>query len=162
MIRTGHIFQISSSGGGVPKLPQVSATVGSLGLESDQQRNKQLHGGPDRALCLFSLERIVALQRLGHPIFPGAIGENLTLAGLDWETIRPGLQLQLGPQVRIEITSFASPCRHIAYAFTDEQIQLVSDKANPGWARAYARVLTGGPIKSGDPVTLIDDSTPLP
>jgi MOSC domain-containing protein YiiM len=162
MTRTGHIFQISSSAGGVPKLSQVSAIVGPLGLENDQQRNKQLHGGPDRALCLFSLERIVALQQLGHPIFPGAIGENLTLAGLDWEAIRPGVQLRLGPQVRIEITSFATPCQHIAYAFVDAQIQLVSDKANPGWARAYARVHIGGPIKPGDPVTPVDEFAPLP
>ena len=52
------------------------------GLEGDRHRNRKLHGGPDRALCLFSLERIEALQAEGHPIEPGTLGENLTLA--DW------------------------------------------------------------------------------
>ena len=37
------------------------------------------HGGPERALCLFSLERILELQAEGHPIFPGAAGENITI-----------------------------------------------------------------------------------
>ena len=53
-----RIAQISRSGGGVPKRAIASARVTTLGLDGDVQRNRKLHGGPERALCLFSLERV--------------------------------------------------------------------------------------------------------
>ncbi|MFN2109684.1 MAG: MOSC domain-containing protein, partial [Anaerolineae bacterium] len=77
------IFQINISHGGVPKLAVRSAEVTELGLVGDTHNNTKVHGGPTRALCLYSLERILALQAEGHPIFAGSTGENLTLAGLD-------------------------------------------------------------------------------
>ena len=62
-------------------------------------QDRKHHGGPDRAVCLYSLERILALQEEGHPIYPGAAGENLTLTGLDWEALQPGMTLRLGADV---------------------------------------------------------------
>lgn len=81
---TAHIFQLNMSAGGVPKTAVRRATVTELGLSGDKQLDLKHHGGPMRALCLYSLERILALQADGHPIFPGSIGENITVAGLDW------------------------------------------------------------------------------
>ena len=52
------------------------------GLEGDRQRDLRFHGGPLRAVSLYSLELIEALQAEGHPIAPGAMGENLTMAGV--------------------------------------------------------------------------------
>ena len=86
-----RIFQINISDGGVPKLPVGHAVIDFSGAQGDRQRNLKHHGGPDRALCLFSLERILALQQEGHAIVPGATGENLTVVGLDWNTARPSL-----------------------------------------------------------------------
>jgi MOSC domain-containing protein YiiM len=77
---TARIVRISVSAGGVPKRPVPSAGVTTLGLEGDAQRDREPHGGPDRALCRFSHERIRALQVEGQPITPGSIGENLTIA----------------------------------------------------------------------------------
>ena len=57
-METAWIFQINSSNGGVPKLPVQGAKVTSLGLEGDDHNNKELHGGPDKAICLYSLELI--------------------------------------------------------------------------------------------------------
>ena len=54
----GRIVQLNVSPGGVPKRPVARARVTRLGLEGDGHRNAALHGGPDRALCLFPLERI--------------------------------------------------------------------------------------------------------
>ena len=82
-----RVAQISVSAGGVPKRAVPAARVTTLGLEGDVQRNRKLHGGLERALCLFSLERIRALRAEGHPIQPGSIGENLTLEGLDWSRV---------------------------------------------------------------------------
>jgi len=54
-----RIFQINSSPGGVPKLAVREATLTELGLVGDDHNFPDIHGGPERALCLFSLERIL-------------------------------------------------------------------------------------------------------
>lgn len=147
-----HIFQINTSGGGVPKQARRTATVGTLGILDDVQRNTKVHGGPDRALCLYSLERIEALQQEGHPIYPGTVGENITISGLDWDAVVPGARIQLGA-VLTEVTGFASPCNNIRHSFANENFKRISEKHHPGWARAYVRVLLPGEISVCDPVS---------
>src|SRR5713226_4835961 len=87
-----RIFQLNCSPGGVPKLAVREAIVTELGLVGDDHNFPDIHGGPERALCLFSLERILEFQAEGHPIFPGAVGENITIAGIDWQQVVPGVQ----------------------------------------------------------------------
>lgn len=152
----GHIFQINTSKGGVPKLPQADGEVTVDGLRSDRQRDRRHHGGPERALCLFPLERILELQAEGHPIFPGAIGENVTVSGLNWSKVTPGTRLQLGEQVIITITGYAHPCKNIVDAFDDGNFNRVSAKKHPGGARLYARVLRPGRIRVGDAIFLLE------
>ena len=72
-VLVGRVYQINISNGGVPKWPVPSAWVTYLGIEGDRHRSPS-HGGPERALCLFSLEVIRLLQAEGHPIEPGAVG----------------------------------------------------------------------------------------
>ena len=151
---TAHIFQLNLSNGGVPKTAVRTAEVSNLGIAGDRQRDLEHHGGPQRALCLYSLDQILALQAEGHPIYPGAIGENITIAGLDWVQVVPGARLQLGREVKIEITSYAIPCRNIQHSFIESKYGRVSPKTNPGWARAYAKVLQTGLVTVGDAVTL--------
>ena len=86
---TGTVASINISGGGVPKRRVTGAKVFLLGLEGDDQDDKVHHGGPERAVCIFSLEKVRALQAEGHPIQPGSAGENLTVEGLAWETVMP-------------------------------------------------------------------------
>jgi len=150
------IVQISVSQGGVPKLPVPSAQVTELGLEGDAHRDMEHHGGPERALCLFALEQIRALQAEGHKVSPGAIGENLTVEGLDWERVTPGSRLELGDGVLIEVTRYTSPCFNIKSNFSDGDISRVSQKRHPGSSRVYARVLKTGGIKQGDAVRLLE------
>lgn len=150
----GYVAQINVSPGGVPKLPVQSAYLSWMGLEGDSQRNTEVHGGPERAVCLYALERIQALQAEGHPIYPGAAGENLTLAGLDWSDVKPGVRLRLGSTAVIEITRYTSPCKTIAAAFLDGNSNRISQKVYPGWSRLYARVLSPGVLHTGDPVRL--------
>jgi MOSC domain-containing protein YiiM len=148
-----HVFQISLSKGGVPKTGLTDALVGETGLEGDAHRSPS-HGGPLRALCLYSLERILALQIEGHPVFPGSTGENLTLSGIDWDAMAPGARLRVGAQVEIEVTAYTTPCAKIASAFRDGAIDRMAQDKHAGWARVYARVLRGGRIRTGDPVAL--------
>lgn len=151
---TPHVYQVSLSGGGVPKRAVASAMLTVQGLTGDRQRNRKYHGGPDRAVCLYSLEVIEALRAEGHPIGPGSSGENLTLAGLDWVRMAPGDRLAIGEQVRLELTEYTTPCRLNAQWFTDGDFRRIAHEQHPGWSRLYARVLREGVVKTGDAVVV--------
>lgn len=151
MTTTGRVTGLQRSRGGVPKLPVERAMVRVQGMEGDRQANRKYHGGPDRALCLYAQERLDALVRDGHPLARGTLGENVTIAGLPWEEVQPGVRLQVGGAA-VEVTGFAAPCRQIAEAFTDRRFARVGEKANPGWSRVYVRVLEEGEVAVGDPV----------
>ena len=150
-----RIVQLSVSNGGVPKKAVESVRVTALGLEGDAHRNREHHGGPERAVCLFAMETIRALQAEGHPLVPGALGENVTLEGLDWSAVQPGARVRLGAEVVVEITRYTTPCFHIRPAFRDGDYSLVSQNRHPGRSRVYARVLETGTVRRGDPAQLL-------
>jgi MOSC domain-containing protein YiiM len=149
----GQVVSVNRSNGGVPKQPVSECLISETGLHGDRQRDLRFHGGPDRAVCLYPLESIEALQREGHPIAPGTIGENLTVSGLDWSLMVPDVRLQVG-EVELQLTKFAPPCANIAGSFRDGNFFRVAQKINPGWSRVCARVLRGGMVRVGDPVRL--------
>ncbi len=151
---SAHLAQINLSDGGVPKRPVQIATLTPLGLLGDRQAHPEVHGGPERAVCLYSLERILALQAEGHPVFPGALGENLTLWGLVWDQVIPGVRLYIGDQVTLEITRYTSPCKTIRDYLRAGDISRIRQRNFNGWSRVYGRVLTGGEIRIGMPVRL--------
>ena len=152
--QTGRVFQINISPGGVPKAAVQLAELTFMGLVGDNQVNKEVHGGIDRAVTLFGLEIIQALQAEGHPVYPGALGENLTVSGLDWHLIQPGMQLCLGEEIRLEVTRFVAPCSKISAYLTEGNIERVSQKSYPGWSRLAARVIYPGMLRVGDLVKL--------
>ena len=152
---SGRIFQINvSPSGGVPKQPVREAVVGERGIVGNRVANPKIHGGPLAALCLYSLEVIQALQAEGHPIFPGSVGENITLSHLDWSRVTPGVRLQLGDEVLIEITKYTTPCETIVESFADRDSMRILQKTHPGWSRVYAKVLQVGRIRVGDAVSV--------
>jgi MOSC domain-containing protein YiiM len=152
----GRLASIHVSQGGVPKLPVPEATVGPSGLAGDQQRYK-FHGGPERAVCLFSAELIAGLVAEGHPIVPGSTGENLTVSGIPWAEVVPGARLRVG-EVLLEVTSYTTPCAKIVGSFRDGDSDRISQERHPGQSRVYARVLQGGTVRPGDEVELIPAS----
>jgi MOSC domain-containing protein YiiM len=147
------VHAINVSDGGVPKHPRASAFVSVNGCEGDRQRHLTFHGGPDRAVCIYSLDLIDALRAEGHPIEPGAIGENLTLSGVDWSAIGEGTLLRIG-DVILEVTKPAFPCKTITSSFIGSDSTRVSEKLHPGWSRWYCRVLNEGAISAGDQVSV--------
>jgi MOSC domain-containing protein YiiM len=151
---TPHVHQVSLSDGGVPKLAVDSAVITINGLTGDRQRNRKYHGGLNRAVCLYSLEVIEALRGEGHSIRPGSTGENLTVTGLDWSHLAPGDRLVIGVHVRLELTSYTTPCRLNAQWFRDGNVSRIAQEVCPGWSRLYARVLTEGVVKTGDAVVI--------
>ena len=148
------IVSLHRSNGGVPKLEVPSARVTVNGMEGDRQRNLKHHGGPDRALCLYSMELIDALRAEGHPIEPGAMGENVLVRGVDWREMVPGVRLRLG-EAEIELTGYAHPCRNIAGAFRGGRSERVSSNVYPGWSRVYARVIEEATVAPRDRVLVL-------
>ncbi|MEM0982004.1 MAG: MOSC domain-containing protein, partial [Cyanobacteria bacterium P01_H01_bin.58] len=110
--------------------------------------------GPERAVCLWAMEVIETLQQEGHNLAPGYAGENVTIAGLNWPKIIPGVRLQLGDTVLLEVASYAAPCRKNMRWFADKRYSRISQKHHPGSSRLYTRVLQTGFIRQGDEVKL--------
>ena len=150
----GLVASVNTSRGGIPKAPVFEARLTRCGLEGDHQNDATYHGGPDRAVVLFSLDVIRSLQGLGHPITVGAIGENLTISGLDWPAIAPGAILQIG-EATVQVTKYATPCRKIRDAFLGGDYMRVFQNEHPGWSRVCARVTTEGVVRPGDEVRLV-------
>lgn len=96
------------------------------------------------------------LQAEGHPIYPGSVGENVTIVGLDWSQLKPGARLALGEEVLLEISSHAAPCKIIADSFTDSDFKRISQKVFPGDSRLYARVLQTGRLFIGQTVKVLN------
>lgn len=152
--QTGTVISINISNGGVPKRRVNDAKVSLSGLVNDDHDDKKHHGGPERAVCVYSLERIRALQAEGHPIDIGTAGENVTVQGIDWELVVPGARFRLGEGVLLEVASFTSPCKTIRDSFIKGRFVRISQKLHPGWSRVYTRVLSEGAIRFGDAVEL--------
>jgi MOSC domain-containing protein YiiM len=153
----GQVAGLFRSGGGVPKLPVAEAAVGPRGIEGDVQRTRQHHGRPWQALCLWSAEVVARLAGEGHPIVPGAAGENISVSGLDWPDVRPGTRLLLGSEVVAEVAPYALPCSKNARWFLGGDFERMGHAREAGISRAYASVLRGGTLRVGDAVVLEPD-----
>lgn len=154
--RSGRVVSVNVSPGGVPKLPVAEQWVGRMGLADDRHNEPEPgHGGVDQAVCLYSMEAIARVVADGHNAFPGAFGENLTLEGVEMDSIGPGDQLAIGDGgLVIEITWNAAPCKTQAHWFIDGKFARISHKTHPEDARWYARVLSEGPARPGDGVAV--------
>jgi MOSC domain-containing protein YiiM len=153
---TGFVVAVNTSPGGVPKRPMAGTTIRALGLDGDRQADREHHGGPYQAVCLYSIEAIERIAAEGHQAFPGAYGENLTLAGIDWGSVRGGDRLRIGDHGPVlQITDDATPCAKQARWFTEGHIARISILKYPEDVRWYASVVEEGPVAAGDTVTLL-------
>jgi MOSC domain-containing protein YiiM len=152
-VMPGRIEAIHISHGGVPKQSVFEALITEHGVEGDHQNDSYYHGGVNRAVVLFSLDVIRGLQREGHPITPGAVGENLTVSGLEWDTIVPGTRLTIG-EVTLQITKYATPCQKVRASFLGSDFMRIFQDRHPGWSRVCAKVLKGGIVRPGDSIAV--------
>ena len=149
----GTVSQLNVSGGGVPKTPIPTATVGLRGVEGDVQAARAHHGRPWQALCLWSQEVIDGFAAAGHPIAAGNAGENVTISGIDWTTLHGGTVIDIG-EVRCQLSAPAVPCQKNAGWFTGGDISLMDHDLHPGSSRWYASVIRPGSIATGDAVVV--------
>jgi MOSC domain-containing protein YiiM len=125
--------------------------VGPLGLEGDEQFDRRVHGGPDKAVLVYSAEHYPAWRsELGIADFgPGAFGENLTIAGLDETMVCVGERWTIGG-VTFEVSQPRGPCANISRRWNREDLlNRVTDSRRGGW---YLRVIAPGRLETGDVV----------
>jgi len=160
---TGSILQINISPGGIPKRPIPEASVTAEGISGDRWAHPDIHGGPKQAVLLITSEGIEELIAQGYPLFNGALGENLTVTGLDRRQMRVGQRYRAG-DVFLELTKLRSPCAtldlygpSVKQAVYDSQVR-AGDASTPRWGLGgfYARVLKAGTLRPGDIIALVD------
>jgi MOSC domain-containing protein YiiM len=149
----GAITSVNVSAGGVPKQPVERAAIGLRGLDTDRQAKRKHHGRVFQAVSLWSADVIAELQAEGHPVFAGACGENITISGIDWPSLRPGTRLLVGSAL-CEITVPAVPCSNNAQWFIDGNFNRMHYERHPGATRQYAMVIEPGSAAVGDEVVV--------
>jgi MOSC domain-containing protein YiiM len=141
--------QVNISEGGMPKHPVTEARVTANGIVGDRQRILKYHGGPNRAVCLYSEELYEWLRDLlGTELPLGSIGENFTSAGLDLGGLKPGSRLRVGGCV-IEITAVRIPCNQLK-KWDPDLPELIVGRS--GWV---AKVIEEGVVRPGDSITVL-------
>ena len=159
---TGTIVQVNISPGGLPKRSIAAGMVTSLGIEGDSWAHPQIHGGPRQAVLLIAAETVDELRARGHPVFYGALGENLTTRGLDPRQLRIGQLIRAGGAL-IEITKVRGPCSaldvygpSIKQDIYDRRVK-AGDPTSPRWGMSgfYARVIESGPVRPDDTISVV-------
>lgn len=128
------------------------------GFAGDGQANLKVHGGPDRAVLLFSATNYPAIEaHLNRSIPRGGFGENLTVDHFDESDVCLGDVWQCGP-CQVEISQPRLPCANLARRLEAPDIVSVLIKARKGGS--YARVVKPGFVSAGDPLQLIERPYP--
>ena len=133
--------------------------AGREGLSGDQQYDRQGHGGPDRALLMYSADHYPRWrEEWGRKdVGPGAFGENLTVSGLNEDTACIGDIYRIG-EVRVEVSSPRGPCQNLARRHRiPDLVKVVTQNHRSGW---YLRVLHEGWVESGMDLKLVDRPYP--
>jgi MOSC domain-containing protein YiiM len=128
--------------------------VAELGLAGDRHAYQADHGGIFQALYAYAQEDADWwAAELGRPLWPGAFGENLTVAGVPASGAVSGERWRVG-SVLLQVTVPRIPCRTFA-GFWDVP-QLVKRFTAAGRPGAYLRVLEPGVVEAGAPVEVLD------
>ena len=160
---TGTVLQVNVSQGGVPKRAIPSGELTENGIAGDAWRYP-FHGGRRKAILLVTVEGIDELVAQGFPLFPGALGENITTRDLDRAAMRLGMRLRVG-SAAIALSEIRVPCatldvygRGIQGAIYDARVQ-AGDHGSPRWGLSgfYASVIEPGTVHAGDAISLVRD-----
>jgi MOSC domain-containing protein YiiM len=128
--------------------------VEGVNLAGDDQADRRVHGGPDKAVYLYAREDTAWWEReLGRELGPGAFGENLTVEGVDVSGALIGERWRLGT-VELEVCQPRFPCFKLGLRFDDPQ--MLKRFARAGRPGAYLRIVREGEIGAGDAIEVAD------
>ena len=128
-------------------------------LEGDRQADLTVHGGPDKAVCVYSADHYDDWRRhLGAaPEGPAWFGENFTVAGHTEWTVSIGDVYRVGTAL-VEVAQPRGPCWKLGRRWQRPDMQkLVIQSGRSGW---YLRVRDEGVVQAGDALTLVEPPSP--
>lgn len=128
----------------------------ALGLESDEQAEKKIHGGPDRALCHYPREHYLYWARefpaLAERFVAPAFGENLSTDGLTEQNVFIGDIFRWG-EALIQVTQPRSPCFKLNYHFAiSDMASQMQNVGKTGWLYS---VIAPGKVSTDAPLELV-------
>jgi len=126
--------------------------VRGVNIEGDDQADRAVHGGPDKAVYAYAREDTDWWEsELGRELPNGMFGENLTTAGIDLSSLRIGDRFRVGTAV-LEVSEPRFPCWKLAARFKDPlMVRRFAKALRPG---AYFRIAREGELGAGDELTL--------
>jgi MOSC domain-containing protein YiiM len=135
------------------------------GIVGDGWRHPHIHGGPGKAILVITAEGIEELAAQGFPVYPGALGENITTRGLDRRSFRLGQRYRMG-EVVIELSEIRVPCGTLnvygngVQAAMYDALARAGDPASPRWGLSgfYASVVRAGVIRAGDAISPVNET----
>ncbi len=132
-----------------------------LGLEGDEQADRRVHGGVDKALHCYAWHHYAhwrdELPACALLQAPGAFGENLSIDGLDETAVCIGDRWQIGSAI-VVVSQGRQPCFKLNQRFgTPDMSARVQNSLRAGW---YLRVEHSGALAAGDPLRLLDRPHP--
>jgi MOSC domain-containing protein YiiM len=122
-----------------------------VNLDGDDQADRRVHGGPDKAVYAYSVEDYAWWAASEGPLGPGTFGENLTTAGIDLSDARIGDRWLVGTAV-LEVSQPRQPCYKLGMRMGDDRFPGRFEAAGrPG---TYLRIVRPGTISAGDAIVV--------
>ena len=110
-----------------------------------------------RQVHLIRSELLEFLRLSGYDVDPGALGENITTAGLDLERMPLRTRIRLGPSATVELTGLRTPCVLIdRFRAGLKRLMVSPKKTSPPFAcGVMAVVVADGHVAAGDPAHVL-------
>jgi MOSC domain-containing protein YiiM len=129
-------------------------TVAEAELVEDYGLEGDAHGGPwHRQVSFLASESIERARKQGLDVTFGDFAENIATSGIDWQRVPIGTRLRLGDKALVEITQIGKEC-HNKCAIYYQAGDCIMPKEG-----VFGRVLQGGKIHCGDPLSIEDQAT---
>ena len=122
-------------------------TVAGVNLTGDDQADRRVHGGVDKAIYAYAVEDYDWWATTTGPLGAGTFGENLTTAGIDLSASHIGDRWRVGSAV-LEVAQPRQPCFKLGIRMNDDTFPGAFESARrPG---AYLRIISPGALAAGD------------
>jgi MOSC domain-containing protein YiiM len=133
----------------------VSGRVALRGvnLAGDDQADRTVHGGPDKAVYAYAREDYEHWRTSGGlDVEPALFGENLTVEGIDLASAIVGERWSVGSTV-LEVAQIRLPCFKLGIRLGDPRFPQRFQRA--GRMGAYLRVVQEGDVGAGDAIEVV-------